>query len=406
MIHSCPPDIVNLISGLLCPKDISNLASCNKWLSEILPVQPLRVQIQTSDSKHILDHALFVSDEGGRMLRHEEHLKLGQRYRLWLYDAIRQNRMDMVRQIPIGDGFDITLQPQQRKPCDFCPLQLWSISHAENKSKDSVVQWGTEIGLSVGGDQDEPRRASSIESTLLSFSPKLTTSDGDSSSGYPVTGVQWHSTTSVWGKNERMILLRKEIDRFQDERIVDDTNEKPPTPAIKITLEFRAPRVLHDDRGLLGYYSRRSLKAGTIDLERYHAKVRFELWTENGYMIVKSESLDYALAIPIILNENYDEIPNEPEVLDLYYNIKYFYAWAGKFYMAASADAQSSPDSYTSLQSFGERSKVDGSCDDVEKRFVIRYDEREETSQLDKTFKFPRDPSCFFYCVLASRTNC
>lgn len=406
MIQSCPPDIVNVISGLLCPKDISNLASCNKCLLEFLPVQPLRIQIQTSDSKHILDHALFVSDEGGRMLRHEENLKFGQRYRLWLYDAMRQNRMDIVRQIPIGDGFDITLQPQQRKSGDFCPLQLWSVSHAENKSKDSVVEWGTEIGLSVGGDQDEPCRASSMESTLLSFSPKFTNSDGVNISGYPVTGVQWHSTTNVWGENERMILLRKETDQGKREMIVDKINENPPTPATKIPLEFRAPRVLHDDRGLLGYYSRRSLKAGTVDFQRYHAKVKFELWTENGYMIVKSESLVYTIAIPIILNENYDEIPNEPGVLDLYYNIKYFYAWVGKFYMAASADAQTSPDNYTSLESFGERSKVDGSCDDIEKRFVIHYDSREERGQPDKTFSFPRDPSCFFYCVLASRTNC
>lgn len=402
MIQSFPSDILNLISELLCPKDISYLASCNQHLAEVLPVHPLRIQIETSDSKHILDHAFFVSDEGGRMLRHSEKLKFNRRYRLWLYDATRQNRVDMVRQIPIGDGFDVTLQPQQRKSGDFCPLQLWKVSHAENKMNDINVEWATELGLSVEGDQEEPRRASSTESTLLSFSPSVTNSGLDSSN-YPVTGVQWHSTTNEWGENERMMLRRIETNKDRDETTTEDRDANKQN--LKVPLEFRAPRVLHDDRGLLGYYSSRSLEAGTIDFKRYHATVKFELWTENGYIILKSASLDYSLAIPIILNENYDEIPNEPKVLDLYYNIKYFYAWAGKFYMAASADAQTSPDSYTSLDSFGIRSKVDGRCDYTKNQFLMNYDEREETGRPDKSHRFPRDSSSFFYCVLSSRTN-
>jgi len=431
MIDSCPSDIINKFAEWLSPQEISRFASSEKSLRTILPAHPLRIKILTRDRKHILNHSFLVSDEGGRTLRHEEHLKFGRKYRFWLYDELRFNRVDLVRQIPIGDGFDITLQPQQRKEGDFCLLQLWNISHSENASDGDLIEWNTEIGLSVGGDQDESRRASSVERKLLSFSQKAIKFDVDQSDKPSFTGAQWHATTDTWGPNEKMCIVRsddetrtstiKKASEYLSKTLLRHSSKEKEETALskdnedtydllktitKTTLEFRAPRVLHDDRGLIGYYSQRSLKAGTIDFERYHATVKFELWTDNGYMILKSESLDYALAIPIIFNNKYDAIPNEPEVLDAYYNIKYFYAWAGKFYLAASADAKIDVFNSTPLEGFGERSKVDGKPDETKKRYIMNYNEREETAKLDKTVEFPRDPSVFFYCVLASRLNC
>ena len=132
------------------------------------------------------------------MLRHEEHLGFGQRYRFWLYGDVRQNRADLGRHLPISAAFDISPRPQQQSSDDLCHKELWNVSSGGDEVLDP---WNAEIGLMVGSDKYRPIVASSKKRSFLTATRRA---------AQGAIGVYWHATTSIWGPNEKMLLVRCE----------------------------------------------------------------------------------------------------------------------------------------------------------------------------------------------------
>jgi len=319
-------------------------------------------------------------------------LQYKQLYRFWCYDEARGHRIDLVRHLPLSSssstdttGFDIALAPRRRSCKDPISMKTWSIERpgtvlgtnkttaaAANEEIDLVVQWGTEVGISVGGDKlNKEGHACSIERKYLSATSKrstttttITNTNNRSIFRRTTPTIQWYTSHSSYGNDERMIILRtedynskynnnskarkkqqrqkhnknnditiqnshqqeqqnQEVEEEEQQQQQEQNSQQQTTrvylgpkgreygsnrkTAVTMTttrLSIRAVPVFYVDCGAFSIYSPRSLQGGTIQFrDRQQVNVEFELWTDDGcYLHIKASNLNFAVVVPMIFS--------------------------------------------------------------------------------------------------------
>lgn len=351
-MKDCPTDVITLIADYLSPVDASRLACCNKSLMKCLPIHPLQIRIISRDrSVGQLAQSFFVSErQNGRMLRHGESLQYGKPYLLWVYDADRRQRVELKRHLPFADGgHDIALEARQRTSKDIARVQTWEVIDlaAGNISAKNVeatehitreVPWNQAVRLSVKGESSISDLKYDCSTNQSFLSAKLET-DGSTR--------QWVTCASKVGAQEEFLLVPRGKPF--------DTCISPIEELHATALKIQPQRVFQYGSGEGRYYSARSLETGTLlgPSKRQHAVVKFELWTENGCLLVQAVNLHFSIEVPIVMRDREYETFEFDPLLELCYNMYDGYFWHIRYYMAVSADTQSneSADTYDGLVS-------------------------------------------------------
>jgi len=352
MLDICPNDVMFLIAEMLSPKDVSNIASCNKWFRSILPIRPLRIRIMkttaaaTMDNDDdvvmkqqdhcLLDPYFFVSEyPSERPLNHEDSLRSNQSYRFWQFDYERSNRVLLMQHLPVhlvdGDnsylshGFDITLVARPVNAKVKTPnTQTWRIMDAfrdeDDNKKKTVMSWGSVVNISIGGEiQNDQFRGEFWSRTYLTAVPVKGQEDDDDAEK---DNLLWYSNP-VRGENTKLRILRE--DDCNNLMLLNHGNndsssalseqDSAPTKRNKkqkltlcigttyATLNIRAIPVLHQGIGTYGIYSARSLEKGSIEFHgRQQDNVEFQLSSNKGYLQIEAMApyhMPFRLVVPM-----------------------------------------------------------------------------------------------------------
>uniref|UniRef100_A0A7S2XQS3 Uncharacterized protein n=1 Tax=Attheya septentrionalis TaxID=420275 RepID=A0A7S2XQS3_9STRA len=379
IIMNIPSEIISIVCNFLSPVDGSRLASCNKWLQDCIPV-PLRIRILSRHAE--IAQSFFVSEPAtGRMLRHGESLQYRQPYFFWLYDNEHSQCVRLKRDFSIAGGHELALLVDQCTNGDRRRFQMLQVVYQANldeqeeelidETRREFIPWNQVVGLSIGGEiETDSRYANSKIRKLLSAVPGgLATS--------------WQVTTATFGTAEEMIILPRSEE-------YDSIHRKAST-----ALEIHPQSVFHCSFGKEKYYSARSLETGTLEFEREHTTIiKFEVWTENGYLIVLADNMDCSLAVPLMFDGT-EKIAFEP-LMELCYNMEpCYYFHEIRYYLAVSADKQSNS---TISYSEGVRHCANNTFDPVKKCITIRC-KSGDVPDMDIP-NIPRDEDRIFSCVM------
>jgi hypothetical protein len=310
-----------LANSYLSPLERSRLSSCSSRLHRLLP-SLLQIKIVASTTRSLMEkeegnfqslwQGFFVcpADECdyrwnststsnsimSRSLKATDSLLYGQRYYFWTFDYSRGNMVYLGRHARHGwkddsgslqHWYSIGLRPRS-------PDQTWEVVAADSGSTGEMVQWGEDVGLSVGGNKHSPRLPDSTERSFLSCMPALdlstdrnNTQDADHHDD-PNSGSAacWCTIGNAWGPSERLQLIP--MDQFVPG---PDVEEKQ--------LSVHAiPEACDEGEYLL--YNPVSLEDGLPTSDGSHVAVRFDFWIEKGIMYFQAPVLPFVLGIPIL----------------------------------------------------------------------------------------------------------
>mmetsp|Transcript_14802 Transcript_14802/g.21838 ORF Transcript_14802/g.21838 Transcript_14802/m.21838 type:complete len:403 (+) Transcript_14802:78-1286(+) len=394
MLINLPNDIILNIAEMLSPVEIAQFASCSRSYRSMLPNPPLRIHILSNNHEMALNHFFFVSEfPSGRVLQNHESLKFCKRYRFWQFDFDRGHRLDLISHLPLrSKGFDLAFAAWQRNRGDRSNLRTWSVELDVNNSDNNIelkegmdVPWGSQVGLAVGGDCHKFKgHACSVKRKYLSAVEDVETGE-----------KQWCVFNSVLGECERMKIMRS-----------DEYSALDKEPSTKTSLTIRATPVFYSTRGAFGFYSARSLEGGSLDFGRLQVNVRFELWTEKGFLHIKADNLSFAFVVPMKEKEeesSYTSIRNEHPLLEKLWNVNQNCMFPVKLYMAASANEHAEglfP--FTTLVAFSTNRALSdiGYCDEEMQKFIIKEGGADESSMQQLPFaNVERCSLRKFHCV-------
>ncbi|KAG7360184.1 hypothetical protein IV203_035283 [Nitzschia inconspicua] len=373
--NSLPCDLVQYIANhYLNPIERTNLSYCNKCLHNLLPpllqivIAASQPRLNSSESgqrphkcqKIQLKHApqtvleevyatpLSFWNDGDeyktnnlhghskmpsydRTLKFYDRLVYGTRYVFWKFDSERQIPVFLGRHTRHAVKDSRTSSFQYRYSMAMRPHnpnQSWEVISSSPNPPGSIVQWGDEVGLTVGGESsciynsclNQPRHADSLVRTFLSCLqlPQSSTNNNqtrqlddddttpsDSVSTSTQSTWSWYSYEDKLGPNERLILSPKAT--FH--RTSAENHHEQPIQKKKFLIHA-IPDACDEGEYLL--YSPESLQQGVASCDGFHVKVQFDHWIEKGIMHVRAPVLPFTLSMPILDCDYFDNEPKSP----------------------------------------------------------------------------------------------
>jgi hypothetical protein len=172
------------------------------------------------------------------------------------------------------------------------PNQSWEvIATNENIQLGDVVQWGDNVGLTVGGHNPDLRHPDSIHRSLLSCSSIENDSYHHGTAAGLVIRQEWYwcfvQDKMTLGSNEVLTLRTSTHCKF-----TQGVGES------KKLIVHAIPEAC--DEGEYQLYSPDSLRHGLAACDGLHIKVNFDHWIEKGIMHIRAPVLPFTLGIPIL----------------------------------------------------------------------------------------------------------
>ena len=401
-------DHYSKIAEWLSPVDVAHLGACSRQIRlemAELAKAPLRMQIATTaglenglgdniDPYHALGHRFFVSDAStDRMLRVDENLVYGKKYRFWISDRERCQQVNLKYDFvdsDMPDVHDIALKTKQRSRKDASRCFVWvpTPTFHNNDHDDRLLLEGQSIywghPLHLKGFQETLE--SCLSASFLYPSDSVYEEMGEYLAiGRPEDSADFRWFTSPNPTEHGWEVCSRDLTFVRSLEGLESFNHN---------LEIRAERVFRLGPSI-SIYSERSRKSGLVGgIARDHAVVKFKAWTTQKFFYMKAEALPFSIAFPPSLSTlSLERIENEPRVLITMYSVHEEYVYPMKYYFALAADKMTNQPNFpafiVSLQHFASQEDISdlGEISAEDSMFVFNPVEEDYPDAIPETIR-------------------